>query len=185
MPRVHKLKARKDYPNVGVEKGTFYYKWTTRPGGRGNGIIHRSPTYPKPWLLTSSPFLQQQYQLEHRLSELTYGEVSEEVRDEIAQEIREMGEECEEKIQNMPESLQYSPSGEMLQERADACGQWADELEAVDIPLIEDLEEPEMPDEDASQEDQDQYDEDQQRYEEQEDAVQSALEELQNCAYSG
>ncbi len=30
MPRVHHLKARKDYPDIGVTKGEMYYKWSIK-----------------------------------------------------------------------------------------------------------------------------------------------------------
>ena len=160
MPRVHSQKARKDYPDVGVVKGDIYYKWTTRPGGRGKGILHRSATYPKPWLLTSSPFLQAQYLLEDQIGTLVLEEGVDlaAARDEWVSEIQSLGEEQEEKLSNMPESLQYSPSGETLQERIDGCEAWAQELEGVDLDEGEDDEE---------------------------DAAEGRLEELQNCMYPG
>ena len=67
MPRVYTVRANKDYPDQNIEKGQTYFKWKTRPGGRGTGIVHRSPTYPKPWQLTSSPFLQELYLILHAL----------------------------------------------------------------------------------------------------------------------
>lgn len=170
MPRVHTPKAQKDYPNEGIKKGDVYYKWKTRPGGRGEGIIHRSATRPKPWQLTSSPFLQQQYMLEDQLQNLTLEDMTSDTRDEIAGEIRALGEECQESLDNMPESLQYAPSGEMLQERIDACEGWADEIEGVEIPdneLEDPGEEPGEPEEDVV------------------DERERALEELQQCSYPG
>ena len=159
MPRVHSQKARKDYPDVGVAKGDIYYKWSLRPGGPGApGRLYRSATYPKPWLLTSSPFLQAQYMLEDRIRTLELDDDLPDARDELVSEIQELGEEQQEKLDNMPDSLQYSPSGEMLQERIYGCETWAQELEGVDLEEDED---------------------------EEEDAAEARLDELQNCMYPG
>ena len=156
MPRVHSQRARKDYNREGIKRGDIYYKWTLRPGGPGaRGTLYRSATYPKPWQLTSSPFLQQQYQLEDRIANLGARDAGE--IEDIATEIRDLGEEQFEKIQNMPDSLQYSPTGEMLQERADACEQWAEQLESVQVPDDED----------------------------DEDERETFVNELQNCMYEG
>lgn len=171
MPRVHRLRARKDYPDVNVTKGDIYFKWTTRPGGRGRGIVHRSATPPKPWQLTGSPFLQTMYQLADRLETLTKTDLNTSTRDEIAQEIRDLGEECQESLDNIPESLRYAPSGEMLQERIDACEIWANELDGIDI--------------DDDWEELEELDEDDEDYEEKMAARDSALSELQGCAYQG
>lgn len=180
MPRVHTQKARKDYPAQGIKKGDTYYKWTTRPGGRGRGILHRSATYPKPWELTSSEFLQRQYQLEHRIGNLGIEEFTTDTLEEIASEIRELGEEQEEKLQNMPESLQYAPSGEMLQERADNCSSWADELEQIEVE-----DDPgEEPEEDDYTDD-DEYDLAHDAWTEATETRQSQLEEAQACMYPG
>jgi hypothetical protein len=40
----------------------------------------------------------------------------------------------------MPESLQESDSGYMLEERADACDAWADEIANFDVPECEEVE---------------------------------------------
>lgn len=153
MPRVHKQVARKDYEREGIKKGDVYYKWTLRPGGFGKGTLYRSTTPPKPWQLTSSPFLQELYMLEDRVSNL------EDLSDieELISEIRSLGEEEESKLYNMPDSLQSSPTGELLQERYDACEEWASELESIEIP-----------EDDASEE-----------YRE------AALDEARNCLYPG
>lgn len=160
MPRVHKLTAAKDYPDKGIKKGDTYYKWTTRPGGRGKGIVHRQATYPKRQQLTSSDFLIQVYDIEDRIADLVADDALEGERDSIVDDIRALAEEQSEKLSNMPEGLQQSPTGEILQERADACEAWASEIEAVTIP-------------DEGDEG-DNY----------EDALQQAVEEIQGCEIS-
>ena len=51
--------------------------------------------------------------------------------DSLASEVREFGEEQQEKHDNMPEGLQEGDTGQLLQERADSMSNAADELETV------------------------------------------------------
>ena len=134
MPRVHHVKAaRKDNPVV--KKGESYYWWKFRRSGK-----QYSKTYPKQSQLTQSEFLGQVYDIQDRLDELTVDHVREGVIEEIANDVRALGEEQEGKRQNMPDALQYSPTGELLEERAQSCEVWADQLENIEIP--DDVEEP-------------------------------------------
>jgi hypothetical protein len=55
------------------------------------------------------------------------------LRDEIAPEIGTAGEECQDSLDNMPEGLQESPTGQLLQERIDACESAQSELESMDL----------------------------------------------------
>ena len=48
-----------------------------------------------------------------------------------AEEIRNLGEECREKYDNMPEGLQQGDTGQLLEERADACEIKADEWDVA------------------------------------------------------
>jgi len=64
----------------------------------------------------------------------------ESTKNEICDEIRELGEEQREKQYNMPESLQQSETGELLERRADSMDQWADELDSVDVEINEERE---------------------------------------------
>jgi hypothetical protein len=136
MPRViHVKKARKHYPDAGIKKGDSYYYWKFNFDSQ----IHRSLTAPTPQQLTQSGFLQSVYDIEDRINALSFdnpdedaGSLRSEVED-ICEEIRNLAEEQTEKRDNMPDSLQDAPTGEMLQNRADSLEQWADELEGVDI----------------------------------------------------
>ena len=141
MPRVHQQKARKDYPDAGIKAGDVYYKWTTRAGPYTRGVVHRSLERPMPWQLTSSPFLQQRYLIEHNLGEIQGAEAASEI-ESIAEEIRSLGEECQASLENMPEGLQQGATGEMLQERVDACETAADVLDDIVQRLEPDPDEP-------------------------------------------
>lgn len=131
MARVtHVKKARKDNPVV--KKGESYFHWSFRFGGK-----HYSKTYPKRSQLTQSGFLSQMYSIEDDsiadfCSTTSVDALQEEV-DNVAQQIRDLGEECEENRNNMPEGLQDGLTGELLQTRYDDCEAMADELEAIDL----------------------------------------------------
>lgn len=139
MARAHFVKhARKDHPEAGIKKGESYYWWKFRTGGRG-GAKHYSKTAPKQSQLTQSEFLSRVYEIQERIDALTMpdsglvdlkGEI-----DSIAEEIRNLGQEQEDKISNMPDSLQQGSTGELLQGRADACEEWASDLENVDLEI--------------------------------------------------
>jgi len=128
MPRVHTLKARKAYPDIGVEKGDTYYKWSTRMtvGKSYRSTIHRSKTMPTRSQLTSSAF----YSAIYGAFDDTSLSSSDDIRS-LAEQVREIGQEEQSKLDNMPEGLQQGATGEMLQERIDACESSADELDSL------------------------------------------------------
>lgn len=170
MPRVtHVKKARRALPDHGVEVGDEYYWWAFRVGR--SSIKRYSKTYPKPSQLTMSEFLSQVYAIQERIEALEADENLESERDEIVDEIRALGEEQSDKLSNMPDSLQQSPTGELLQGRADECERWADLLEGVNIP------EWVYPDDEGDETEDDEDDPNQE--------MRDALEELQGCTYEG
>ena len=135
MPRVNTVEhARKDYPEAGIKKGDKYYWWKFRYGGK-----HMSTTPPKPSQLTQSSFLSQLYEIQERLQSLdaTDAESLKSEVEEIAGELRNLSEECENNKSNMPDGLQEGEVGQMLESRAEACSSAADELEGIDFDIDE------------------------------------------------
>jgi len=181
MPRVNFVKtAAKDYPDVGIRKGDSYYWWKFRFGGK-----HKSKTHPRPSQLTQSEFLSTQLSIGERidgLSSNTFEELEMEV-DEIVSEIRQLGEEQSDKLDNMPDSLQESPTGELLQGRYEACEEWADTLESVDLdvkkPDISDIEDSDLA---VDQTKEQKLEELQDEYQQQ---LSNIMVELQGCQYEG
>lgn len=176
MPRVNHVKARKDYPEQEIKRGEMYYNWRFR----FSKFTNRSKVKPRRSQLTQSGFLSQLYDLEDRVNALSSDSCVSDIRSEVeglAEEIRTLGEEQIEKRDNMPESLQDSPNGELLQERSDGCEEWADELEGIDFDSAEEAEEaaenpPEGEDEDELGDALEQAKED-------------VISELQGCTYNG
>lgn len=138
MPKVNRVnKCRKDQgscPKCGkpLPVGSAYIYWKFRYGGTHKRCTDQA-CYPKPSELTQSEFLSQLYDLQERLQALT--DVDE--VEVLIQEIRDLGSEQLDKQTNMPEGLQYSDTGQLLEDRANACEDWADEIEAVEVPAIE------------------------------------------------
>lgn len=169
MARVSTQKARKDYPDQGIVKGDTYYKWTLRPGGRySKGVLYRSARLPRPSQLTSNAFRSPLYSLQEQVDDLTT-ENAHTDREGIVEEIRALGEDQREKFDNMPEGLQQGDTGQLLEGRADACGEWADELEGIDLSELE----------------QDYRPEDHDSEEAWEELKQEKVDELQGIEYNG
>ena len=131
MPRVtHVKKAQKD--NSVCKAGESYYWWKFRYGGK-----HYSLTYPKRSQLTQSDFLSQMYDIEdEQLSKATECKTVEELQiliEEATSELDNLSCEQDDKFQNMPEGLQYGPTGELLEERSQGCLDMVSELEDIDL----------------------------------------------------
>lgn len=140
MPRVNTVeKARKADPRYGIAVGDKYYWWTFK-NQRGPGTKMKSKTYPKPSQLTRSNFKSQWRGFAEQMQDLALDDGLHDALQEIAGAIRELGEECQSSLDNMPEGLQQGSTGEMLQERIDACDNWAGEIEGLDQPEREDPE---------------------------------------------
>lgn len=134
MPRVHKVeKAQKADPRAGIAKGDTYYWWTFK-NQRGPGTKVKSKVYPKPSQLTRSNFKSQWRSFGEEIAELALDDGLYDALQEIAGRIRELGDECQGSLDNMPEGLQQGATGEMLQERIDNCESWASEIEGLDDP---------------------------------------------------
>lgn len=135
MPRVNKVeKAAKDQPDHGIKKGDTYYWWKFRFGGK-----RVSKTFPKASQLTQSEYLSEIYSIHEDFADTEDGDLRDAIPD-LVDRIRECGEGCQERLDNMPEGLQQGSTGEMLQERIDCCESAADELEGLDFEELSDEE---------------------------------------------
>ena len=135
MPHVTFVKkARKDNPVA--KKGESYDWWAVMVSGRG-GPKHYSKTPPRPSQLTQSEFLGSLYGLQERIEDLEANDGLGATVEEIASELRDLGQEQSDKKDNMPDGLQEGATGELLQERADACEAAADELEGITFDVAD------------------------------------------------
>jgi hypothetical protein len=133
MARLHFVKkAQKDNPVC--KKGESYFWWKFMVGGRGGPKLY-SKERPAPSRLTQSEFLGTLGDIEDEISSLAADDSLESAVSDIASRLRELGEEQGAKKENMPDNLQESESGTMLQDRADRCEEMADELENIPLDL--------------------------------------------------
>lgn len=126
MPKVYHVKARKDYPHFGIKKGDMHYNWVLKTGPRSSREF-RQIAPPRRSQLTTSEFLSTVYDIEDRLAAVT--DLSD--LDDIASDLRTLGDEQQEKYDNMPDGLQQGATGELLSSRASGCEEAADEIDTI------------------------------------------------------
>ncbi len=186
MARLHHVKkARKARPEYGIAVGDSYYWWANKTGPYSS-IKRYSKTVPRPSQMTMSEFFSQQLGLGERLEDLTTDKSFEDLiaeRDDIVSEIESLGEEQSEKRDNMPESLQDAPTGELLENRSTECESWASELESVDIPEDDDTVRAELVGELTGELTGDELEDEIDSH--LADCKQEVIDELQGCEYQG
>ena len=137
MPKVNYVKAAaKDHGHI--KKGQPYYWWKFRYGGK-----HTSLTRPRASQLTQSEFIGAVLSLQERVEDSSPSTVEdfESERDDIISELENLRDETQEKFDNVPESLQYGPTGELLQARIDSVDSVISDLQSVDVDFdADDLE---------------------------------------------
>jgi len=87
----------------------------------------------KPYETSSSEFIQTIGALQDKWQEEYTGDTAAE---DIASTLEELRDQAQDSLDNMPEQLQYSESGELLQERIDSLEDAISELEGIDIDDI-------------------------------------------------
>lgn len=126
---------------VKIKKGDTYYTWAFK-----NGPKYESLSPPRRQQLTQSEYLISCYDLEDELQGINeesftcMSELESAVQD-LAERVRELADEQDEKFNNMPDSLQYSYTGELLEQRRDSLNEFADELDNIDYDLSTEQEE--------------------------------------------
>lgn len=142
MPRVNRVnKARKSQGRCGncptlIKVGDPYVWYKFRFGGKYVRCA-KTACYPKASDLTRSEFYSQLYGIQDAVSNAMANHDVDSLRS-AADDLRTLGEECSEKRSNMPDQLQDSDTGSLLEERASECEDKASELESA-ADELEDL----------------------------------------------
>src|SRR5947207_3196895 len=123
-------KARKDIPDTDIKIGDSYYWWKFRTTGR-----HISKTKPSRSQLTQSEFYASLWNIEDSIIASTPDDSFEDIISSAIEELIQLADNCEDKRSNMPESLQDSDTGQLLEERAQSCRDLADELSRIDLDI--------------------------------------------------
>jgi hypothetical protein len=189
MATLKRQKARKGYEcskcKALIKKGEHYFRFklTRFSSVQMRCSLHR-PTRQE---MTTSDFWSQVYDLEDSISNLSAEEMesARDAIDPILSDIETLRDEQEEKLYNMPDQLQDSDTGQLLQERYDGMQEWYDELDGVDTDIDEGLAE------DYEEGDEKDLTEDElearkeEREEKREARLEEILDELQATSYSG
>ena len=146
MARAHHVKkARKDYLEADIKKGDSYWWWAFNFGPKV-----KSKNKPRRSQLTQSWFYAAMWDIEDDFGDATAPRSGVDFDDlmrlcnDAASNVREQGDECQEKLDNMPMSLQDSDSGCTLRDRIEQCETIASLLEQASdtVEGLRDGEEP-------------------------------------------
>lgn len=122
---------------VAIQAGDTYRWWKFRFGPK-HVRCGKPDCAPRASDLTQSDFYSTLFDLGDRLQaaleDFRNGGIADDLSSEltdIASDLRSLGEECQEKYDNMPDGLQQGDTGQLLQTRAEECESKADELESA------------------------------------------------------
>ena len=133
----HVKKARKDIKAYGIKKGDEYWWASFRTGRSSFKRYWKRP--PRPSELTQSEYLSAMYSCEESVDDawkafqkgstedgkpMSIAERLNSLADDLENvkgDIEMQRDECDSKLGNLPDSLQQAPSGELLQQRVEAC----------------------------------------------------------------
>lgn len=127
MARVFLRKAAKDYPSSGIKKGDRYYFAKMKTGPYSSRTIRQLKPITRSQL-TNSDFYAQLWDIED--AQLAAVSEAADLND-IAQALRDLGTEQQDKYDNMPDGLRQGDTGQLLEQRANQCEEWAGEIESV------------------------------------------------------
>jgi hypothetical protein len=133
MAKVQHRRANKAYPENGIEKGDMYYFAQIKTGPYSSRTIRQKHPISQSQL-TTSEYLQSLYALQETARCFTH------ITDflDVPDQLRELADAARERLASMPESLQQSDAGQLLETRADSCESVADEIESLTSDWDED-----------------------------------------------
>lgn len=117
-----------------IAKGESYWWWAFKNGGK-----HLSKTQPKQSQLTQSNYLGQLYTIQESMDEIECTDPSdiESIVDGFKSDLENLRDETQGSLDNMPEGLQQGDTGQLLQERIDACENAISEFESIEFEYEE------------------------------------------------
>ena len=140
MPRVHFVKsARKKNPVADV--GESYFWWKFRYGGKRYSLKR-----PRPSQLTQSPYFSGLRSCVEMVEDWEDVDDLESLREMVVSDLSDLMDQCQESLDNMPESLQESPTAELLNDRISELESAMNEIESMDTIFKTDAEDPEEAD---------------------------------------
>lgn len=130
-------KSRKEYKcnkcRQLIPVGSKYFKGEIN---FGSTIIRCAKCGLQSWEVTTSDYILSVGEIVYNWRD-NYSLSDDDVVDQIADALEDVRNDQEERYENMPENLQSSPDGELLQERIDALDSVIDDLQSIDIEQLE------------------------------------------------
>ena len=170
MGKATSQKANKEYKclkcGATINKGETYYKIVARFSRPKIRCLHCKPQRSE---LTTSDYLSWLWDLQDNLSS-RYDLKDEVAKDDLYSELENMQSDLQDRFDNIPEQFQEGDAAQTLQDRIDSLDNAISEIDCLEFPCREDLE-----DEDLTEEEIDE------RYEELLDEYEIALVEIINC----
>ena len=116
LTKLDRSQPEDDNDEILINVGESYYTWCFY-----GGQPQYSKERPKPSQLTQNWFKQELYSIQEKIEEFEPEDVEDVATfiDEIRDDAESLRDECQEHLDNMPEQLQDSDSGQTLQERID------------------------------------------------------------------
>ena len=138
LSKIDKTVPADDNDKILIAKGESYYTWSFMNGG-----TFYSKTRPRASQLTSSDFMSTYYGIQESVEDFETTDLDELISfvDDVKSSLEELRDETDDRLNNMPESLQGGPTGELLQERVDSLDSTISELEYIDFDFEEPSEE--------------------------------------------
>ena len=129
--KIDRTQPADDRDKIIIHKGDSYWTWAFM-----NVPQMYSRSAPRPSQLTQSEFMSQYYSIQEEVEDWELEDRDEDALQEfidcIKGELEDLRDETEERLYNMPESLQESDTGQLLQERIDECDNLINEFECID-----------------------------------------------------
>ena len=116
LTKIDRSQPQDENDEILINVGESYYTWCFY-----GGQPQYSKERPKPSQLTQNWFKQELYSIQEKIEEFEPEDVEDVATfiDEIRDDAESLRDECQEHLDNMPEQLQDSDSGQTLQERID------------------------------------------------------------------
>lgn len=139
LSKIDRTIPQDDKDPVFIAKGESYWWWAFKNGGK-----YLSKTQPKQSQLTQSNYLGQLYTIQEQMDEIECNDPAdiEGLIDGFKSDLENLRDETQGSLDNMPEGLQQGDTGQLLQERIDACENAISEFENIEF----DYEEPDESD---------------------------------------
>jgi len=139
LSKIDRTQPYDETDTVLIKKGESYYWWQFLHGGK-----NISKTQPRQSQLTQSEFMSCYYSMQEQIEDIsvitiTNAEELSEFIENIKSNAETLRDETQDKLDGIPDSLQSSPTGELMQERIDEMDEIISQFDDIDVEYDEDI----------------------------------------------